>query len=381
MRYGSAQDFMQIPVLRLRPEATAVAPSNPQPGQVWTDTSTSPATVRYWDGTQWVAANGTSIPTGYITDAVINQAANISLAKLATDPLARANHTGSQLASTISDFDTQVRSSRLDQLAAPTQNLDANGVRLVNLAAPVSPGDAVNKSYVDNARAGISVKDPVRVVALGNVNLASPGATIDGVAMDEGDRFLATAQNNGTQNGIYVWHGAAVEATLATDADSAGEIIDGSMVAVAEGNSEGYQYIQTERASGTPGTWTQTWIPFTMGGQTYTAGNGLAISGTTFSLDGPVSIANGGTGAATAVAARASLGATTKFAMDLGALTAGVTYTFTHGLDTLDVGVWFRTTDNNRVIDLEWAPASANTVDVYADVSFGAGSLRAVVVG
>ena len=36
------------------------------------------------------------------------------------DYTARANHTGTQTAATISDFDTQVRTSRLDQLAAPT---------------------------------------------------------------------------------------------------------------------------------------------------------------------------------------------------------------------------------------------------------------------
>jgi len=41
---------------------------------------------------------------GTILDADINASAAIALSKLATDPLARANHTGSQTASTISDF-------------------------------------------------------------------------------------------------------------------------------------------------------------------------------------------------------------------------------------------------------------------------------------
>jgi hypothetical protein len=41
----------------------------------------------------------------------------ITAAKLVSDPYARANHTGTQTASTISDFDTQVRTSRLDQMA------------------------------------------------------------------------------------------------------------------------------------------------------------------------------------------------------------------------------------------------------------------------
>lgn len=381
MRYGSAQDFMQIPVRQFRAETSAIPPTDPVPGQMWTDTSVNPAKVRWWDGTKWVAADGTSIPLGWISDGHIAANAGIALSKLATDPLARANHTGTQPASTISDFDAQVRVSRLDQLAVPTQNLDFNGVRATNLATPVAASDAANKSYVDNARAGISVKDPVRVVAQGNVNLNSPGTTVDGVALNEGDRFLAPQQNTGTQNGIYVFHGGSAAATRATDADNAGEVVDGSMLAVAEGSDAGRQYIQVVAAAGAPGSWTQDWIVFTMGGQTYTAGNGLSISGTEFSLAAPVSIANGGTGASTAAGARANLGTLARYTADLPALTAGVSYSISHGLGTADVGVWFRTTDDNRVIDLDWSATGTNTVAVHADVSFGAGSVRAVVVG
>ena len=46
----------------------------------------------------------TMILDGTIANADINASAAIALSKLATDPLARANHTGSQTASTISDF-------------------------------------------------------------------------------------------------------------------------------------------------------------------------------------------------------------------------------------------------------------------------------------
>jgi hypothetical protein len=50
----------------------------------------------------------------------------ITAAKMVSDPYARANHTGTQAASTISDFDTQVRTSRLDQMAAPTGSVSVN---------------------------------------------------------------------------------------------------------------------------------------------------------------------------------------------------------------------------------------------------------------
>ena len=44
----------------------------------------------------------------------------------------RANHTGTQLASTISNFDSQVRTSRLDQMAAPTAPVSFNGQKITS---------------------------------------------------------------------------------------------------------------------------------------------------------------------------------------------------------------------------------------------------------
>ena len=84
-----------------------------------------------------------------IVNADINTAAAISLSKLATDPLARANHTGTQLAATVSDFDTQVRTSRLDQMAAPTTAVPMNAQKLTGVADPTLAQDASTKAYVD----------------------------------------------------------------------------------------------------------------------------------------------------------------------------------------------------------------------------------------
>lgn len=85
---------------------------------------------------------------GTIVNADINAAAGIALSKLATDPLARANHTGTQTASTISDFDTQVRTSRLDQMAAPTAAVALNAQKITGLADPTNAQDAVTLNYI-----------------------------------------------------------------------------------------------------------------------------------------------------------------------------------------------------------------------------------------
>jgi hypothetical protein len=73
----------------------------------------------------------------------------ITAAKMVSDPYARANHTGSQTASTISDFDTQVRTSRLDQMAAPTGSVSLNSQKITSLLDPTSAQDASTKAYVD----------------------------------------------------------------------------------------------------------------------------------------------------------------------------------------------------------------------------------------
>ncbi len=73
----------------------------------------------------------------------------ITAAKMVSDPYARANHTGSQAASTISDFDTQVRTSRLDQMAAPTGSVSVNSQKITSLGTPTAGTDASTKDYVD----------------------------------------------------------------------------------------------------------------------------------------------------------------------------------------------------------------------------------------
>jgi hypothetical protein len=86
---------------------------------------------------------------GTIVNSDINASAAIALSKLATDPLARANHTGTQTASTVSDFDTQVRTSKVTDLAAPTGSFSMNSQKITNLGTPTTSTDASTKAYVD----------------------------------------------------------------------------------------------------------------------------------------------------------------------------------------------------------------------------------------
>ncbi|MEV8601808.1 hypothetical protein AB0465_18235 [Streptomyces griseoviridis] len=357
----------KLPVRGLVPETSSSAPATPVEGQLWTDSVNH--VVRFWNLTAW------------------------------KNPLDRADHTGTQTASTISDLAATVKGYRLDEFAAPNTAVSLNGQRATNGADPTAPTDLVTKQYADNLRAGIAgVKDPVRAVATANVDLSSLPASVGGVTLGSGDSFLATAQTTGTQNGIYTYSTSGGAATRRSDADAAGEILDGTMVAVAEGTDAGAQYIQTASPSGAPGSWTQTWTKFSTGGQTYTAdGQGLELSSTTFSLEladaslsksasgltvGLVPVTKGGTGATTAAGARTALGATGKFAANVGAVTGGTPLNITHNLNTLDIlEPSLREVSTGELVGGKFIVVDANTVSLTLAASYAANTFSVTVVG
>jgi hypothetical protein len=177
------------------------------------------------------------VPTGGSTDAT----RQVDLETARDYARSRANHTGTQLAATISDFDTQVRTSRLDQLAAPAAAVGLGGQRIASLADPTSAQDAATRNYVDTSLAGVAsgqvLKGTVRAATTANVNIASAPATIDGITPANGDIFLLAGQTTGTQNGPYTWTSAGTAMARAGNWDAAGEAVVGSYWIVREGTS------------------------------------------------------------------------------------------------------------------------------------------------
>jgi hypothetical protein len=82
---------------------------------------------------------------------------------------------------------------------------------------------------------GGDYKDSVRVATDVAINLAAPGAVINGVAMVAGDRFLDKDNATLADRGIYIWNGAAVPATRALDADTGAELNGGAIIPVESG--------------------------------------------------------------------------------------------------------------------------------------------------
>lgn len=153
--------------------------------------------------------------------------------------LSRANHTGSQTASTISDFNDAVQDNRLDQLTAPTSNVSFNSQKITGLADPTDAQDAATKAYVDATRMGLDVHGSVRAATTGPVDLSTDlenGDELDGVTLATGNRVLVKNQSTGSENGIYVVQ-ASGAAVRATDADENAEVTAGFFVFVEEGST------------------------------------------------------------------------------------------------------------------------------------------------
>jgi hypothetical protein len=177
--------------------------------------------------------NGTanaSITVAYAANSIVNDdinaSAGIALSKLATDPLARANHTGTQTASTISNFDTQVRTSRLDQMAVPTAAVSVNSQKITNLDTPTASADAANKGYVDTSISNLIDGAPSTLDTLNEIAaaLADTANFSDTVVLKTGSTMsgvLAMGTNKITGMGTP---------TVSTDAATKG-YVDGVTVA------------------------------------------------------------------------------------------------------------------------------------------------------
>ncbi len=357
MDYGSHLNLAGNELQNAVTQNLATAPAAPKKGQTYFNTSTNVTSV--WNGTVWRPMDAAAL-----ADASIPNAA------LATNPLARANHTGTQVASTISNLAATVQAYRLDQFAAPTVSLSMGTQRVINLVDPVGAQDAATKNYVDgavqSAAAGIDSKASVRVVSTPNITLSGT-QTIDGIAVDAGNRVLCRGQTTASQNGVYVV--AAGAWTRAADADATGEITPGAFWFVEEGTVYGKtQWRCNNTGVITLGTTAISIVQFGAAAM-YSAGAGLSLTGAVFAV---VAKASGGLVSDGAGVYLDTTSATRKFSTTITHDGTTTAFTVTHNLNTTDVQVVIRDATGNQVlvdnrangvntVIVTWAAAQPNT--------------------
>lgn len=257
-------DFAKRQIQNAVAHIVAGAPGSPTEGQFWWNSTTHEFNVY----------DGTTSGRPKASDSALLGGNNSAY------HLSRSNHTGTQLAATVSDFNTAVRTNRLDQMAAAT-----SPITIVN---GVASTDAVTKSQLDAVQALATAgakKDPVRLATQTNDTLSGLAAR-DGVTPVAGDRVLVMNQTTASANGIYV--AASGAWTRAADFAASSTQYPGTTLYVTEGTVSGdKQYSITSDATITVGTTSMTWGITGGGAITYAAGNGLQLSTNTFSVKLP----------------------------------------------------------------------------------------------
>jgi hypothetical protein len=129
-----------------------------------------------------------------------------------------------------------------EPLLAATENpvsstlVQRDGDGRAQVTDPSASSDIATKGYVDALQIGLSPKAAVRVATTASITLSGT-QTIDGVALNAGDRVLVKDQSAGANNGLY--DVAAGAWSRSTDADTNGEVTQGLYTFVGEGAVNG----------------------------------------------------------------------------------------------------------------------------------------------
>ena len=350
-----------------RVQNLGTAPASPVAGQVYYLTTSNGTQI--WNGTGWRP-----------TDAALLTDGSIQNTALLTNPLARANHTGTQVSATISDLATTVASYRLSVFAVPNANIALGGFKFTGAAAPSAPGDVAEYSWtigqVQSAAAGIASKPPVVAVSTTN-NTLSGLTAVDGYTPLANDRILVVGQTTASANGVY---NASAGAWTRTTVDGAapGEIETGAMWLVTGGTTyAGTQWRVSTVGPLTVGTTSLSIVQFGAA-SVYAAGNGITLTGSTFAANpvagGGILVAAGGISVDPAVVVR-------KYATTIG---DGSTTSFvvTHNLNTQDVTITVRSAGTPfGLVETDTFATSTTTATVTFASAPAASAYRVVIVG
>ena len=247
----------------------------------------------------------------------------------------------------------------------PAGDITVSNNRITNLGTPTAATDAATKGYVDAVAEGLHVHAAVHAYQATNLGAAysngtaGVGATLtftgsmpqfDGVTLSVGERVLVAGMSSAAENGIYE-KTATLVLTRATDFDTPTEMAGGDFVFVDSGSTYANTGWVLDAPVTTVGSVGVSFIQFS-GAGTFTAGTGMDLTGTSFSVTGSGGIASTATG------------------VELAAGVAGAGLTLTSGV--LDVvGVSGRTTITANAVDISATYAGQTSIDTVGTITTG----------
>lgn len=250
--------------------------------------------------------------------------------------------------------------------------IDLGAQQAVNAADGTSPTALITRQQLDNAVAGLAWKQPVRAASTGNGALATAyaaGQPLDGITLALGDRILLKNQTAGAENGPYVV--TAGTPTRASDGDTAAEL-NAATVYVTQGTTNADKAFTQTADNITLGTTALVWAQVG-GGTSYLAGNGLALTGSTFAVLPGAGILADGTSTRIDPA---YTGLAKRFSADLPAVAAGTAVVITHSLGTVDVIWQIRRVSDGVLFDFPDTARDINSVTVTPPAAITAAQYR-----
>lgn len=260
--------------------------------------------------------------------------------------------------------------------------IDLASQKVVHVADGSVADDAATYGQLLNLVNGKDYKEGVRAASTANVTITAPGTSIDGVTLATGDRVLLKDQSTASQNGIWVFQGAAAALTRPNDypTGSTGLVTQGATTVIAEGTvNAGSQWTLVTSGAINVDTTSTNWTRTTAAGASYTADStgGLQLVGSAFSvkLPGSSGLVKDGTGLYIdpAIVMR-------RFAADIGD-GSSTSIAVTHNLGTRDVHVALFDKASNAEVETEIVHTSTTVVTLNFAVAPASNAYRVVVIG